>query len=42
MFSTRTLIDETLGNMYYSFDVLNCSVVCALFFSVVGFFVTTH
>ena len=28
--------------MYYSFDALNCCVVCALFFSVVGFFVTTH
>ena len=27
--------------MYYSFDALNCCV-CALFFSVVGFFVTTH
>ena len=26
--------------MYYSFDALNCCVVCALFFSVVGFFVT--
>lgn len=42
MLSTRALTDETLRNMYYSFDELNCCVVCELFFSVVGFFVTTH
>ena len=41
MLGGRTLIDETLGNMYYSFDALNC-VVDAPLFSVVGFLVTAH
>ena len=35
------MTDETLGNIYYSFDALNCCVVGALFFLVVHFFVTT-
>ena len=42
LLGTWTLTDETLGNMYYSFDVLSCCVVGGLFFSVVGFFVSTH
>ena len=33
----QELTDETLGNMYYSFDALNSCVVCALFFSVQAF-----
>ena len=42
MLGTRTVTGETLGNVYYSFDELNYCVVGALFFSVVGYFVTAH